>query len=153
MECTEKTVLIAQCEAVRLLGVERTTSWRMCRRADLELVHIGRRALVTRASLDRFVGHRFSAAETAAAAALEASSVRWPWVSSVITIQEWPRLRLITCTGTPRFGEHCGRYERSSNKWPMTARATRAPAIVSERILECASVASWPVWMSGETRT
>lgn len=55
METTEKSVLIAQCEAARLLGVERTTIWRMCRRGDLELVHIGRRALVTRQSLDRFV--------------------------------------------------------------------------------------------------
>jgi excisionase family DNA binding protein len=52
---TEKTVLLAQPEAARLLGVERTTIWRMCRRGDLTLVHIGRRALVTRASIDAFV--------------------------------------------------------------------------------------------------
>ena len=55
METIEKTVLISQSEAARLLGVERTTIWRMCRRGDLDLVHIGSRALVTRASLDAFV--------------------------------------------------------------------------------------------------
>ena len=55
MTTSEPTVLLAQPEAARLLGVERTTIWRMCRRGELRLVHIGRRALVTRESLDDFV--------------------------------------------------------------------------------------------------
>ena len=50
-----QVILISQAEAARLLGVERTTIWRMCRRGDLERVHIGRRALITLASVDAFV--------------------------------------------------------------------------------------------------
>ena len=50
-----QVILISQAEAARLLGVERTTICRMCRRGDLELVHIGRRALITMASVDAFV--------------------------------------------------------------------------------------------------
>lgn len=49
------TVLVSQVEAARLLGVERTTIWRMCRRGELAKVCIGRRALITRASIDAFV--------------------------------------------------------------------------------------------------
>ncbi len=48
-------VLVLQLEAARLLGVERTTIWRMCRRGELAKVCIGRRALITRASIDAFV--------------------------------------------------------------------------------------------------
>lgn len=51
-------LLVSQLEAARLLGVDRTTIWRMCRRGDLEKVLIGRRALVTRASIDTYVMSR-----------------------------------------------------------------------------------------------
>lgn len=51
----EQVVLVSQQEAARLLGVERTTIWRMCRRGELAQVHIGRRSLITRTSLDAFV--------------------------------------------------------------------------------------------------
>lgn len=50
-----QVILISQTEAARLLSVERTTIWRMCGRGDLERVHIGRRALITMASVDAFV--------------------------------------------------------------------------------------------------
>ena len=55
---TTATVLVSQLEAARLLGVERTTIWRMCRRGDLVRVHIGRRSLITRASIEQFVESR-----------------------------------------------------------------------------------------------
>ena len=48
-------VLVSQLEAARLLGVERTTIWRMCRRSELAKVSIGRRTLITRASIDAYV--------------------------------------------------------------------------------------------------
>lgn len=51
-----QALLISQAEAAHLLGVERTMIWRMAKRGDLDVVHIGRRALVSRASLDRFIG-------------------------------------------------------------------------------------------------
>lgn len=49
------TILVSQEEAAHLLCVERTTIWRMCCRGDLERVRIGRRSLVTRASIEGFV--------------------------------------------------------------------------------------------------
>lgn len=52
---TETPILISQTEAARLLGVERTTIWRMVKRKQLTRVTIGRRSLITRASLDEFV--------------------------------------------------------------------------------------------------
>jgi excisionase family DNA binding protein len=52
---TSVPVLVSQLEAARLLGVERTTIRRMCRRGQLAKVCIGRRALITRASIDAFV--------------------------------------------------------------------------------------------------
>ncbi len=54
----EPVVLVSQQEVARLLGVERTTIWRMCRRGELARVHIGRRSLITRASIDAFVASR-----------------------------------------------------------------------------------------------
>lgn len=53
-------VLVSQIEAARLLGVERTTIWRMCRRQELAKVCIGRRALITRESIDAFVAAHVS---------------------------------------------------------------------------------------------
>jgi len=50
-----EVVLVSQLEAARLLGVERTTIWRMCGRSELTRVRIGRRSLITRASIDAFV--------------------------------------------------------------------------------------------------
>ncbi len=55
MSVLEKSILVSQCEAARLLGVERTTIWRMCGRGDLSKVHVGRRALITRESIESFV--------------------------------------------------------------------------------------------------
>lgn len=52
---TETPILISQAEAANLLGVERTTIWRMVGRNDLARVTIGRRSLITRASLEEFV--------------------------------------------------------------------------------------------------
>ena len=49
------SILVSQEEAARLLSVERTTIWRMVVRGDLTQVRIGRRALITRASIDGFV--------------------------------------------------------------------------------------------------
>jgi excisionase family DNA binding protein len=51
----DRVLLVSQCEAARLLGVERTTIWRMCGRGDLARVRIGRRALITMASVDAFI--------------------------------------------------------------------------------------------------
>ena len=50
-----QVLLVSQCEAARLLGVERTTIWRMCGRGDLARVRIGRRTLITMASVDAFI--------------------------------------------------------------------------------------------------
>jgi excisionase family DNA binding protein len=55
MNVLEKSILVSQREAARLLGVERTTIWRMCCRGDLSKVHVGRRVLVTRESIEAFV--------------------------------------------------------------------------------------------------
>lgn len=52
---TAAPLLVSQDEAARQLGVERTTIWRMCCRGDLDRVHIGRRSLVTRASIEAYI--------------------------------------------------------------------------------------------------
>jgi excisionase family DNA binding protein len=49
------TILVSQAEAARLLSVDRTTIWRMRKRGDLAVVSIGRRALITRASINSYV--------------------------------------------------------------------------------------------------
>jgi excisionase family DNA binding protein len=51
----DRVLLVSQCDAARLLGVDRTTIWRMCGRGDLARVHIGRRTLITMASVDAFI--------------------------------------------------------------------------------------------------
>ena len=51
-------LLVSQLEAARLLGVERTTIWRMCSRHELARVRIGRRSLITRASIDVYIDSR-----------------------------------------------------------------------------------------------
>lgn len=51
-------LLVSQVEAARLLGVDRTTIWRMCARGDLDKILIGRRALITKASIDAYVTSR-----------------------------------------------------------------------------------------------
>ena len=38
-----------------MLGVERTTIWRMCGRGDLVRVRIGRRSLITMESINAFI--------------------------------------------------------------------------------------------------
>ncbi len=38
-----------------MLGVERTTIWRMCGRGDLARVRIGRRSLITMESINAFI--------------------------------------------------------------------------------------------------
>ena len=48
-------LLISQIDAARLLGVERTTIWRMCCRGDLARVQIGRRSLITMESINAFI--------------------------------------------------------------------------------------------------
>jgi excisionase family DNA binding protein len=48
-------LLISQCDAARLLGVERTTIWRMCGRGDLARVRIGRRSLIAMESVNAFI--------------------------------------------------------------------------------------------------
>ena len=50
-----QVLLVSQCDAARLLGVERTTIWRMCGRGHLVRVRIGRRALITMESIDAFI--------------------------------------------------------------------------------------------------
>lgn len=54
-DSTPAPVLVSQLEAARLLGVERTTIWRMVCRDELDRVHIGRRSLITRASIEVFI--------------------------------------------------------------------------------------------------
>lgn len=48
-------LLVSQYDAARLLGVERTTIWRMCGRGDLARVRIGRRTLITMDSIKAFI--------------------------------------------------------------------------------------------------
>ena len=50
-----QVLLVSQLEAAHLLGIERTTIWRMCGRGDLIRVRIGRRTLITMASIDAFI--------------------------------------------------------------------------------------------------
>ena len=48
-------LLVSQKQAAHLLGVERTTIWRMIKRRDLDLVEIGSRRLVTMASVEGYI--------------------------------------------------------------------------------------------------
>jgi hypothetical protein len=48
-------LLISQCDAARLLAVERTTIWRMCIRGDLARVRIGCPSLITMESIDTYI--------------------------------------------------------------------------------------------------
>jgi excisionase family DNA binding protein len=57
-QSTSPVILVSQLEAARLLGVDRTTIWRMCSRGNLDRVPIGRRALITTASIDAYVTSR-----------------------------------------------------------------------------------------------
>jgi len=57
-QTTREVILVSQLEAARLLGVDRTTIWRMCLRGDLDRVLIGRRALITAASINAYVTSR-----------------------------------------------------------------------------------------------
>jgi excisionase family DNA binding protein len=50
-----QVLLVSQCEAAGLLGVERTTIWRMCSRGDLARVRIGHRSLITMESINAFI--------------------------------------------------------------------------------------------------
>jgi excisionase family DNA binding protein len=52
---TETPILLSLAQACTTLGVSRTTLWRMTKRGDLAVVHIGTRALIPRASLEQFV--------------------------------------------------------------------------------------------------
>ena len=52
---TTEILLVSQYDAARLLGVERTTIWRMCGRGDLARVRIGRRSLITMESINAFI--------------------------------------------------------------------------------------------------
>lgn len=47
--------LLSQTEVAHRLGVSRTTVWRLVRSGDLQLIHIGRRALVPRSAVERFI--------------------------------------------------------------------------------------------------
>jgi hypothetical protein len=92
---------VSQCDAVRLLGVERTTTWRMCGRGDLLRVRMGRRTLITWSRSTPSSRHRSRAFETNNAADLAASSVR-----SAVDVggdhnRRMASLRLTTCIGTP----------------------------------------------------
>lgn len=62
MDEPEPTILISQQEAARLLGVERTTVWRLIKRGDLKQVSLGRRLLVVRASLNELIERRVGTA-------------------------------------------------------------------------------------------
>ena len=55
MSVPNQILLVSQCEAARILGVERTTIWRMCSRDDLARVRIGRRSLITMESINAFI--------------------------------------------------------------------------------------------------
>ncbi len=57
-QTTSTVILVSQLEAARLLGVDRTTIWRMCSRGDLDRVLIGRRALITTASINAYITSR-----------------------------------------------------------------------------------------------
>lgn len=50
-----QVLLVSQCDAARMLGVERTTIWRMCGRGDLAQVRIGRRTLITMQSINAYI--------------------------------------------------------------------------------------------------
>jgi excisionase family DNA binding protein len=59
----EPSILVSQTEVARLLGgIDRSTLWRMVGRGDLDQVKVGSRAMITRASLDRFVADNTKAA-------------------------------------------------------------------------------------------
>lgn len=55
-------ILLSQADTARLLAVERTTIYRLLRAGELTKVKVGRRALVTRASVDEFVARQIDAA-------------------------------------------------------------------------------------------
>lgn len=51
-------LLLSQDEAAHRLGISRTTLWRLAKADQLEVVHIGSRALITRGSIDDFLTER-----------------------------------------------------------------------------------------------
>jgi hypothetical protein len=63
-QLTAPTIVVSQGDAARTLGVERTTTGRMCCRRDLGKLRSGRRALIPYASADASVAHRSSVVET-----------------------------------------------------------------------------------------
>lgn len=52
---TDEPFLYTMVDAAKMLGVGRTTIYDLADRGEVEVVHIGRRALVTRESLADFV--------------------------------------------------------------------------------------------------
>lgn len=55
LEQYSKPILVSQGEAGYRLGISRTTIWRLAQAGQLEVVHIGSRALITNSSIDRFI--------------------------------------------------------------------------------------------------
>jgi excisionase family DNA binding protein len=53
-------LLLTQAEAAAVLRVHRTTIWRLVRDGHLDRVSVGRRSLITRASIERFVNQQLT---------------------------------------------------------------------------------------------
>ncbi|KAA1376113.1 helix-turn-helix transcriptional regulator [Aeromicrobium fastidiosum] len=54
----EETTLVTQAEAARLLSISRTTLHRLVKAGELQQVHLGRRALVVRTSIDALIARK-----------------------------------------------------------------------------------------------